>query len=100
MAREELTLAYENDEESARNYLDNDRPIIFEPFSTDKRLCAKFPHKRLHIKGFADIIVRPSFSIPFIKPPNMIPNVDEIQLKMELTLQNLGGIKPEAPWIK
>ena len=30
----------------------------------------------------------------------MIPNVDEIQLKRELTLKNLGGIKPEAPWIK
>jgi hypothetical protein len=48
----------------------------------------------------ATIIVRPSFSIPFIKPPNMIPNVDEERMKIELTLKNLGGIKPEAPWIK
>jgi len=30
----------------------------------------------------------------------MIPNVDEIQMQKELTLKNLGGIKPEAPWIK
>ena len=30
----------------------------------------------------------------------MIPNVDEQQLLKELTLKHLGGIKPEAPWIK
>ena len=30
----------------------------------------------------------------------MIPNVDEIQMKKELNLKHLGGIKPEAPWIK
>lgn len=30
----------------------------------------------------------------------MIPNVDEMQMQRELTLKNLGGIKPEAPWIK
>lgn len=30
----------------------------------------------------------------------MIPNVDELQMKSELNLKHLGGIKPEAPWIK
>lgn len=30
----------------------------------------------------------------------MIPNVDEEQMQIELTLKHLGGIKPEAPWIK
>jgi hypothetical protein len=30
----------------------------------------------------------------------MIPNVDEDQMKRELNLTHLGGIKPEAPWIK
>lgn len=30
----------------------------------------------------------------------MIPNVDEDQMKKELNLKHLGGIKPEAPWIK
>ena len=30
----------------------------------------------------------------------MIPNVDELQIQKELTLKNLGGLKPEAPWIK
>ena len=30
----------------------------------------------------------------------MIPNVDEEQMQRELTLKHLGGIKPEAPWIK
>lgn len=41
--------------------------------------------------------MKPSFSFPFIKPPNMIPNVD-VQYIMKNFEQNF--CKPEAPWIK
>jgi hypothetical protein len=43
---------------------------------------------------------RPSFSFPFVKPPNMIPNVDESVLTSEFDLKNTSPPKPEAPWIK
>ena len=51
---------------------------------------------------------RPSFSFPFIKPPNMIPNVEESVLLQDFSLtatstcgSNTQNIpKPEAPWIK
>jgi len=49
-----------------------------------KRLCNQFkavkfppastPRNKL---GGAVLLLRPSFSMPFIKPPNMIPCVDE-----------------------
>jgi len=76
-----------------------EKELIIEPFNTKHRLWAKFPHKRFKV-GSIEVISRPSFSVPFIKPPNMIPNVDEDQMRRELTLKHLGGIKPEAPWIK
>ncbi len=43
-------------------------------------------------------MMRPSFSFPFVKPPNIIPCVD-------ITILNEFGCrvipcKPEAPWIK
>jgi len=45
--------------------------------------------------------VRPSFSFPFVKPPNMIPNVDEKILSAELDMKSsTSAPKPEAPWIK
>jgi hypothetical protein len=42
--------------------------------------------------------MKPSFSFPFIKPPNMIPCVDNSVLDQF----NMKAIvlKPEAPWIK
>jgi len=42
--------------------------------------------------------MRPSFSFPFIKPPNMIPSIDD-NIFEQYTI-NAIKIKPEAPWIK
>ena len=42
--------------------------------------------------------MRPSFSFPFIKPPNMIPSIDD-NIFEQFTI-NAIKIKPEAPWIK
>lgn len=41
-----------------------------------------------------------SFSIPFVKPPNMIPNVDEDAVNNEFNLKQIDAPMPEAPWIK
>ncbi len=42
--------------------------------------------------------MKPSFSFPFIKPPNMIPCVDNTVLE-QFTAKAIP-LKPEAPWIK
>jgi hypothetical protein len=42
--------------------------------------------------------MKPSFSFPFIKPPNMIPCVDNSVLD-QFTIKAIP-LKPEAPWIK
>lgn len=97
--KKDFMKAYTADPTLSIQCLDLEKDTVIEPFSAKQRLCAKFPQKKLKL-GSATIVLRPSFSIPFIKPPNMIPNVDEIQMKKELTLKHLGGIKPEAPWIK
>jgi hypothetical protein len=61
------------------------KTLEFEMFSvTHKRLCnsfkaVKFPPESTpkNKVGGAVLLLRPSFSMPFIKPPNMIPSVDE-----------------------
>ena len=42
--------------------------------------------------------MKPSFSFPFIKPPNMIPIVDPNYLS-EIDISLIKPV-PEAPWIK
>jgi hypothetical protein len=60
------------------------RPLDFELFEVaSKRLCNSFggckfpPEGSPKSKNGAVLLLRPSFSMPFIKPPNMIPCVDE-----------------------
>ena len=38
--------------------------------------------------------------MPFIKPPNMIPNIDEETLQDEFNLKQIDAPMPEAPWIR
>jgi hypothetical protein len=38
--------------------------------------------------------------MPFIKPPNMIPNIDEESIQNEFTLKQIDAPMPEAPWIR
>ena len=47
-------------------------------------------------------MARPSFSFPFVKPPNMIPNVDETLLHGEFGLEKdlLNLPQPLPLWIK
>jgi len=97
--KKDFMKSYTYDPELSTQWLDLEKEWLIEPFDVNQRLCSKFPHIKIKI-GSTTIYSRPSFSIPFIKPPNMIPNVDEEQMRSELNLKHLGGIKPEAPWIK
>ena len=50
--------------------------------------------------GLPRILLKPSFSMPFIKPPNMIPNINEESIQDEFTLKQIDAPMPEAPWIR
>mmetsp|Transcript_1719 Transcript_1719/g.2224 ORF Transcript_1719/g.2224 Transcript_1719/m.2224 type:complete len:231 (-) Transcript_1719:436-1128(-) len=68
---------------------DRQPPVMIQPFPTTHRLCKFFPcqifsfHIQQEAGGLTDFIARPTFSFPFVKPPNMIPNVDESILHTE-----------------
>ena len=71
---------------------------LIEPFKSNHRLCRFFP-----LISFRGFITRPSFSFPFVKPPNMIPNVDETILVNEFgsgSKEENYLPQPQALWIK
>lgn len=75
--------------------------MSLNPFPLGSRLCGLFPEVKLSIAGAPSwFYSRPSFSFPFVKPPNMIPNVEESVLASDFSLKHAAPPKPEAPWIK
>ncbi len=89
------------DPKSYATYFKEGKDLVFEPFPLKSRLCSRFdtvkytPGKRSN-----RLLLKPSFSMPFIKPPNMIPNIDEDQIQGEFTLKQIDAPMPEAPWIR
>jgi hypothetical protein len=82
-------------------YIKSKNPVSINPFPLGTRLCSHYPEVKLTIPQAPTFLYsRPSFSFPFVKPPNMIPNVEESVLNQEFSLKNVGPMKPEAPWIK
>lgn len=79
-------------------------PQFIEPFGTTHRLCRFYPWVKFASKsGRGEIFLsRPSFSFPFVKPPNMIPNVDESLLYNEFgpARDDANIPQPQALWIK
>lgn len=76
-------------------------------FPQQQRLCSTFEFVRTPLCfNSAVICLKPSFSFPFIKPPNMIPCVDYgvIMEAFKPTKKKDSkmpvALKPEAPWIK
>jgi hypothetical protein len=93
--------AFDEDQETAVRYFDEKQNVSLNPFSVSNRLCSNYPTVKIIIdKNNPPILTRPSFSFPFIKPPNMIPNVDEKVLSKEFYIAEFDLNKPEAPWIK
>jgi hypothetical protein len=60
--------------------------LVIEPFPARKRLCAYFKFVEVKIGKAKSFLARPSFSMPFVKPPNMIPNVSEDTIFSELNV--------------
>lgn len=73
--------------------------VLVEPYDSKGRLCALFePITMNFTKKNFQIQMMPSFSMPFIKPPNMIPNIDEEIVQGEFNLKQIDAPMPEAPW--
>ena len=64
---------------------------------TQGRLCSMFPFVEFTTE-YGMVRIKPSFSFPFIKPPNMIPTLDTNVLA-EFKYKEVP-CRPEAPWIK
>lgn len=41
-----------------------------------------------------------SFEFPFLRPPNLIPNVEESVIQEEFSLKQIDAPMPEAPWLQ
>lgn len=81
--------------------------LLIEVFPSETRLCSHFAEipvrlgsKKTSLLAQTNLKMRLSFSMPFIKPPNMIPNVDEESIQSEFNLKQIDAPMPEAPWIK
>jgi len=78
--------------------LNEKQSIQLEIFDTNGRLCSHFPFLSFKFHNNVELLMRPSFSFPFIKPPNMIPYPD-IQVLEMFDIKKIN-CKPEAPWLK
>lgn len=100
-SKHDFEQAAKADSFSLTELLHNKNHVSIIPFPIGGRLCSHFPDIKIQIAHAPTYFYsKPSFSFPFIKPPNMIPNVDEKILVTEFDMKNIAAPKPEAPWIK
>lgn len=100
----DMNRASKYDTENFKAFIDGNSNVMIGVFPQTTRLCSQFAFVKTPLRNSNSyIMLRPSFSFPFIKPPNMIPCVDT-QVITEAFVSAKGGIpiqlKPEAPWIK
>lgn len=99
LARKDFRRAEKYDKETFTKFVTQKESVFLTVFPQQSRLCNSFAFIKTPLaNGSATIHLRPSFSFPFIKPPNMIPCVDN-QVLDGLT-PSAVPLKPEAPWIK
>ena len=60
-------------------------------FETKNKLSSGFDHVGKH--GLQLV-----FGLPYVKPPNMLPCVDEEATQGEFNLKQIDAPMPEAPW--
>jgi hypothetical protein len=97
---QDLTMYLKNFNKIEKN---SKNAIVIEPFDSKGRICSQFDPIQLNFqkpknKSSFEIWMRPSFSMPFIKPPNMIPNINEEVIQSEFNLKQIDAPMPEAPW--
>lgn len=99
-AKQDLKRAYKYDNENTIKYIDQKVNVTLTVFPQQQRLCNFFSFAKFCFPSVSSacLYLKPSFSFPFIKPPNMIPCVDNSVLE-QFTSKAIP-LKPEAPWIK
>ena len=98
-AKKDFKRAEKNDSENFIKFFQSKENVYLSVFPQQQRLCNSFAFvETALINDGSTICLRPSFSFPFIKPPNMIPCVDN-QVLDGLNAKAVP-LKPEAPWIK
>eukprot|EP00347_Sterkiella_histriomuscorum_P010092 403338706 len=103
--KSDFEIYQKTDPQTFMEFTQNKQSVSLNPFPLGNRVCAQFPEIKFSVPSQLQQTIhsfysRPSFSFPFVKPPNMIPNVDESVLQSEFDLKNVTPPKPEAPWIK
>lgn len=99
VAKSDFAYAEKKDPENYSLFIKEKKPITLNVFPTAHRLCNYYPYVKITFPSFSGyVLMRPSFSFPFIKPPNMIPSIDDNVFE-QFTINSIK-IKPEAPWIK
>jgi len=121
-SKKDFKRAFKYDKENAQRFLVQGEDVYINVFPQQQRLCSFFQYIRVDVEGFTisstykqgqtrgsqdrgaappSIHLKPSFSFPFIKPPNMIPCVDQHLVLSQFQLKKSNvQLKPEAPWIK
>ena len=98
-SKKDLSWAQKADPETHSRFFDQKQSVTLTIFPQQHRLCNYFTPVKITLPGYApSVYLKPSFSFPFIKPPNMIPSVDDNVLQT-FTAKSITP-KPEAPWIK
>lgn len=103
-SKDDLRRALKYDPENYQLFNEGKNNVMLGVFPSQQRLCSQYAYiKTPLVNGTSTILLRPSFSFPFIKPPNMIPCVDPAVILAQFSSEK-GQIpitlKPEAPWIK
>ena len=99
IAKRDFAYAEKKDPENYSLFIKEKKPITLNVFPTAHRLWNYYPYVKVIFPSFSGyVLMRPSFSFPFIKPPNMIPSIDD-NIFEQFTINSIK-IKPEAPWIK
>lgn len=100
-AKKDMQKFIKSDPEMHDSFMIKRQDLVIEPFPNKTRLCSLYPMVEIKLGAApAKLMARPSFSMPFIKPPNMIPNIDEESLQTEFNLKQIDAPMPEAPWIR
>jgi len=77
LSKKDVKRALKHDTETAKKFLEQQQSVHLTVFPQQQRLCHSFAFVKTPLaSGAGHIYLRPSFSFPFIKPPNMIPCVE------------------------
>ena len=98
-SKKDVKRALKYDCEHSKKFFDQGQSVHLTVFPQQQRLCQSYAFIKTPLaNGAANIYLRPSFSFPFIKPPNMIPCVENSVL--DAFTPAAVPLKPVAPWIK